>query len=75
MTIPGFGKIILVAGLIIALLGLILIVAGKGPFQWVGRLPGDFHFEGKNFSFYFPLSTCIVISIVLSFILWLINRK
>jgi hypothetical protein len=60
-------------GLIIAGIGFALIFAGKIP--WLGRLPGDFFFRGKNFSFYFPLTTSILISVILILILWFINRR
>jgi hypothetical protein len=59
-------------------IGVICLIAGL-LWPWItrlgfGRLPGDFRFESDGFSFYFPLATSIVISIVLSLILWLINR-
>lgn len=75
MDFHGFGKILLIAGLILAGLGVLLLLGGKGPLSWIGRLPGDFHFKGDRFSFYFPLATGLLISIVLSLILWLINRR
>jgi len=69
----GFGKILLVVGIVIALAGLAFMVGGKIP--WLGRLPGDITLKGKNYTFYFPLATSIVVSIILSIILYLINRK
>jgi len=69
----GFGRILLVMGLVIAGIGLVLIFAGKIP--WFGKLPGDFFRQGKNVSFYFPLMTCILVSIILTLILWFINRR
>jgi len=69
----GFGKILLIVGLIIAAVGLVMMFAGKIP--WIGRLPGDFLYKGKNFTFYFPLATSLIISIVLTLILWFIGRK
>jgi hypothetical protein len=71
----GFGKILLAVGLIIAGLGLLFILGGKVPFGWLGRLPGDFSFKGRNFTFYFPLATSILVSILLTLLLWLISRK
>ena len=61
------------------LLGLVLLVLGAamsliGKLSWVGRLPGDIAIERENFKFYFPLGTSIVLSIVLSFVLWLLRR-
>jgi len=69
----GFGKILLVVGIVIALAGLAFMVGGKIP--WLGRLPGDITLKGKNYTFYFPLATSIVASIILSIIFYLINRK
>jgi hypothetical protein len=75
MTPSEMGKWLLVLGIFIALLGLVLTLAGKFQIPWLGRLPGDFSFQGKNFSFYFPLTTSLVVSIILSVIFWLITRK
>ena len=69
----NLGKFFIMIGLIIAGIGLALIFTGKIP--WIGRLPGDFFFRGKNFSFYFPLTTSILISVILTLILWFINRR
>ena len=69
----GFGKILIVIGLVIAGLGILVILGGKIP--WFGKLPGDFFYRGRNLTFYFPLATCIVISIILTLIMMFINRK
>ncbi|MBU2026846.1 MAG: DUF2905 domain-containing protein [Thermodesulfobacteriota bacterium] len=69
----NLGRFFIMIGLIIAGIGFALIFAGKIP--WLGRLPGDFFFRGKNFSFYFPLTTGILISVILTLILWFINRR
>ncbi|MEK7374499.1 MAG: DUF2905 domain-containing protein [Thermodesulfobacteriota bacterium] len=69
----NLGRFFIMIGLIIAGIGFALIFAGKIP--WLGRLPGDFFFRGKNFSFYFPLTTSILISVILTLILWFINRR
>ncbi|MBU0575472.1 MAG: DUF2905 domain-containing protein [Proteobacteria bacterium] len=69
----NLGRFFIIIGLIIAGIGFALIFAGKIP--WLGRLPGDFFFRGKNFSFYFPLTTGILISVILTLILWFINRR
>ncbi len=68
-----FGKILLLAGLLIAFLGIILIFAGRMHLP-VGRLPGDIVYRGKHTTFYFPLATCIILSIVLSVVLYLFGR-
>jgi hypothetical protein len=69
----GVGRILFVIGLLIAGIGLVLILAGKIP--WFGRLPGDLFWRGKNVSFYFPLTTSILVSLVLTLILWFIHRR
>jgi hypothetical protein len=69
----GMGRILILIGLVVAGVGLVIMLAGKIPF--LGKLPGDFLFRGKNFSFYFPLTTSILISVILTLILWFINRK
>ena len=69
---PGIGKSLIIIGLIIAAVGAVLALAGKVP--WIGRLPGDIYIKRDNFTFYFPLATSILISVVLSLILWLLRR-
>jgi hypothetical protein len=75
MELSGLGKILLIVGLILAGFGVLFMLSGKGPLSWIGRLPGDFFFRGEKFSFYFPLATGLLISIVLTLILWFINRR
>ncbi len=67
------GKIIIFIGLLLVIIGFIFMLGSKLPF--IGKLPGDRAFEKKNYSFYFPVTTCIIISIILSFILWLSNKR
>jgi ribose/xylose/arabinose/galactoside ABC-type transport system permease subunit len=69
----NIGKLLIVIGLLLAGIGVALLFSGKIP--WLGKLPGDFLFQGKNSSFYFPLTTSILISIVLSLVMWFINRR
>ena len=66
------GLMIILAGVLLVVVGLVVLRAGKIPF--LGQLPGDLSFRGKNWSFSFPLMTCIVISIVLTLVLNLIFR-
>lgn len=63
----------LIAGLAIAGMGLLVMLGGKLP--WLGRLPGDIFYRGERFTFYFPLATSVIASIVLTLILWLITRR
>jgi hypothetical protein len=67
------GKLLLVLGGIIIVIGVVLVVAGRYNLP-LGRLPGDIVIRGKNSVFYFPLATSIILSIVLSLIVWLFNR-
>lgn len=67
------GKLLLVLGGVIILVGAALLLAGRFNLP-LGRLPGDIVYRGKNTAFYFPLTTCIVISVVLSLIIWLLGR-
>jgi len=67
------GKILLIVGLAVAAVGLLIMLGGKLP--WLGRLPGDIFYRGEKFTFYFPLTTSIIASIVLTLIIWLITRR
>lgn len=69
---PGFGKSLIIIGLIIALIGVVLTFAGRIP--WLGRLPGDIYIKRENFTFYFPLATSIILSVILSLIFWLLRK-
>jgi hypothetical protein len=69
--VEGFGKVLLMAGLLLALVGLILMVGGRIPF--LGKLPGDIHIKRENFQFFFPLTTSIVVSLVLTGIVLLVR--
>lgn len=68
----GLGKLLIVVGLVLVIAGVALQLAGKVP--WLGRLPGDISIQRENFSFYFPVTTCIVLSVVLSLLFWLFRR-
>jgi hypothetical protein len=69
---PDIGKMLIILGGLIALAGVILLLAHKIPY--IGRLPGDIYVKKENFTFYFPLTTCIVVSIILSLIFWLFRK-
>lgn len=62
---------LIVVGAVIMLVGLVWLLAPQVP--WLGRLPGDIVIERKNFRFYFPIVTCIVLSVVLTAIMWLVR--
>ncbi|MGV3642166.1 MAG: DUF2905 domain-containing protein [Adhaeribacter sp.] len=67
------GKIIMLVGLGIAFLGLLIWLSGD-KLNWFGHLPGDIRVERPNFSFYAPLTSMLLLSILLSALLWLIRR-
>ncbi|MFH1459155.1 MAG: DUF2905 domain-containing protein [Candidatus Omnitrophota bacterium] len=69
----GIGKYLILIGVILIIAGIFVFLAGK--IKWLGHLPGDIFIQKKNFSFYFPLTTCILISILLSLIIWLFSKK
>jgi membrane protein implicated in regulation of membrane protease activity len=66
------GKLLVLAGLALAGVGALLWLGPKVP--WLGRLPGDFSVERPNFRFYFPLTTCIIASLLLTLLAWLFRR-
>jgi hypothetical protein len=69
------GRNLIVIGLIVVAIGLLLVLAGKFPGLRIGRLPGDIYVDRGNWKFYFPLMTSILLSIILSLVLWFLNRK
>ena len=68
------GKILIATGILIAAVGLVVYLGSRFPFLPFGRLPGDIQIERGNFRFFFPLATCIIISILLSLILYIVTR-
>ena len=70
--LPVLGRILIFAGLAIVALGLVLTFAGRIPL--LGRLPGDLVVRRGNFTFYFPVATCVVLSIILTVFFWLLRR-
>jgi len=69
---PEMGKLLVVIGVAIALIGIAMWTGvGRG---WLGRLPGDIHYSRDNFSFHFPIVTCLLFSIVLTVIMWLLRK-
>ncbi len=67
------GRTLIIFGVVLIAVGGIFLLAGK--IHWLGRLPGDILVKRENFSFYFPLTTCIIVSIVLSLFLSLVFRN
>ena len=66
-------------GKFLVLIGVVLVIVGAllwlGFGKWLGKLPGDLHYTRGDFSFHFPIVTCVVISVVLTIILWLFQRS
>jgi len=76
----AFGKTLIFLGLVIIALGVVISLIGKWPsdgtgFGWLGKLPGDLFIKRDNFTFYFPLSTSIIISIVGSLLLYFLMKR
>ena len=67
------GRMLITLGLILVAAGVLLTFAGRLPFR-IGRLPGDIFVQGKNSTFYFPIVTCIILSVVFSLLMWLFRR-
>lgn len=72
-SVQYIGKFLILLGLIVAALGGLLLISGKIP--WIGKLPGDIMIQRRNFTFYFPLATSILLSLILTLIFWLIGRR
>lgn len=68
----GMGRSLIIMGVILVIAGVVITVSPRIP--WLGKLPGDIHIQRENFSFSFPLTTCILLSALLSLILWLLRR-
>jgi len=66
------GKVLVVVGLVIAVVGLLMWSGiGRG---WFGRLPGDINYTRPNFSFHFPIVTCLILSLFLTLLVWLVRK-
>lgn len=70
---PGLGKSLILIGIIIIVIGLFAAYGPKIPY--LGKLPGDIHVKKDNFVFYFPLATSIIISVILSLVLYFFTRR
>ena len=69
----GIGKFLIISGAILIALGILFSLGGKVP--WLGRLPGDICIQKKGFTFYFPITTSILVSLLLTVILMLMRRR
>lgn len=68
----GLGRTLIYLGIVIAVAGVVLSFADKLP--WLGHLPGDIHIQRERFSFYLPLTSCLIVSLVVSLIVYLFRR-
>ena len=71
--LSGVGKLLIVLGGLLVIIGAVIVLVGKIP--WLGRLPGDIYIERRNFTFVFPLATSILISVILSLVLYLVSKR
>lgn len=69
----GLGRFLITLGLVLVGAGLLITLFGRLPLR-LGRLPGDILIRGKNSAFYFPLTTCLLVSVLLSLVMWLVRR-
>jgi hypothetical protein len=71
-SLASLGKILIIIGAIIAAIGLLLTLGDKIP--WIGKLPGDIYIKRDRFTFYFPIVTCIIISLILTLLFSLFRK-
>ena len=67
------GKVLVIFGVVMLAMGLILILGSRFSFFGLGKLPGDIAYKGRNFSFYFPIVTCLLLSALVTLIFWLFS--
>jgi hypothetical protein len=70
----SLGRLLIMLGLLVAAVGVLISLGERLPIR-LGRLPGDIIIRGKHSVFYFPLVTCLLVSLVLSVVMWLIGRR
>jgi hypothetical protein len=76
MDLSDFGKLLLGIGAFLVVIGVVLVFGGRLPgLSGLGRLPGDIFIKRDNFTFYFPITTSILISIILTVVMWLIFKR
>ena len=68
------GRTLILVGLALVILGVIVTLGERLPLR-LGRLPGDIIIRGKNSTFYFPIVTCLIVSVVLTLLTWMFNRR
>jgi hypothetical protein len=73
VSLADLGKLLIGFGVLLVVIGAVLMLAGRLP--WLGRLPGDIYIQRGHWTFYFPLATSIIVSLLLTLAFWLINRR
>lgn len=73
-TLVSVGRLLIVCGLVLVALGVAVTLLSKTSIPF-GRLPGDIVWRGKNSAFYFPIVTCLLVSVLASLLVWLLNRR
>ena len=68
----GLGKTLIFTGIVLVVFGVIFLLGGKIP--WLGHLPGDISIERERFTFYFPLATCLLVSVLISLVVYFLRR-
>lgn len=72
-SMHSIGKMLILIGIVVVAMGGLLMLMGK--LSWFGKLPGDIVLQRKNFTFYFPLATSILLSVILSFLFWIFGKR
>lgn len=72
LDMASIGKGLILLGVVLIVLGVLFSFAGKIP--WLGQLPGDLYIQKERFTFYFPLTTCLLLSLILTLVLYLFRR-
>jgi uncharacterized membrane protein YkgB len=72
LTVGALGKMLILLGVLIIVIGFLLLVGEKIP--WIGKLPGDIIIRKEKFSFYFPITTSIIISVLLTLFFWIFRK-
>lgn len=72
LDMASIGKGLILLGVVLIVVGILFSFAGKIP--WLGQLPGDLYIQKERFTFYFPLTTCVLLSLILTLVLYLFRR-
>ncbi len=73
-VMSGFGRPLIILGIILVVVGIALTFGGRLPVR-LGRLPGDIVYRSRNTTFYFPIVTCVVLSVIVTVVMWIFGRS